>query len=121
MSVRNWPDNNETASFDDMCQPFVDAIKFTYGLKRKNKDKDVPYVGLPLTLSSILAGCPQIATRLTSEMLEYDEDDQGRSALEVIVGCAIQIGIEQGHRMAAEKQKFWLDMIERSLEAMKDN
>lgn len=112
-----WPAEGKTAYFDDLVQPILKAIRFAYRTTRKNENKDIKWTGLPLTLTSILAGCPQIEDHLTAESLDYDKNDQGRSALEVLVGCAVQLGIEQGTRMERERNRTAL-MLLRSVSSL---
>ena len=94
-----WPkDPTETVWFDDLAQPVVKAIRFAYNLRRRNRDKDIPWRGLPIGKSA-RATCLDNEEQLTAEHMRYDEDDQGRDALEVLVGVAIRLGIEQGRRV----------------------
>lgn len=93
--MANFPDNGRPLSFEELTEPVCKAIRFAYGLKRKNRDKDIAWSGP--TLRSANALPPEEA--LKSENLLYCEEDQGRDALMEIVGLAIQLGIEQGRRI----------------------
>lgn len=113
-SGHGWPTDGKPADFSDLVAPIVKAIKFTHTLDRQNTDKDVPWDG-PNIGASELACCFDPLYALSAEMLAYDEEDQGRDALEVIIGIALQIGIEQGRRIEntsshREHEKFMRDM-----------
>lgn len=95
--MKKWPDNDKPASFEDLTEPFIKAINFAYDLTRKNEDKNIPYNGYD---NGELACCPGIEILFDKESLEYNLDDQGRDALTVILTAAIQVGIEQGRRIA---------------------
>lgn len=97
--MKKWPDNDKPASFEDVAEPFVKAMKFAYTIDRKNIDKSIPYNGYE---NGDLAGCPSIKTLFEKESLEYNLNDQGRDALTVIIQAAIQVGIEQGRRIAMD-------------------
>lgn len=99
--TKKWT-KGKPARFDDLTKPLVKAIRFAYTLKRKNRDKDIPYSGYDRP--SILHTCLDIKTQLTAEQMLYDEEAQGRDAIEVLVALAIQLGYEQGLRKAEEKQ-----------------
>jgi len=43
--------------------------------------------------------CEFPSERLTAIALDYDEHDQGRDPMRVLIGIAIQLGIEQGIRI----------------------
>jgi len=110
--VYDWPiDGSPTNLFStNIIEPFSDAIKFIYRLSRKKwkgeggeivKYRDIPYCGLNIG-DDDRAGCLGPEERFTAESLEYDEVDQGRKPLQVILGVMAQVCIEQGRRMARE-------------------
>jgi hypothetical protein len=86
-------------SFENLVAPFRKAIQFAYKLNRKNKGKDIPYTGYSVTDGGSLP--PQ--ERFTAEQLKYDEEDQGRDALEVILGSLASVAIEYGKRLALKE------------------
>ncbi len=102
-----WPEKDKVAYFEDLTKPIVKAIKFAYSIRRKNKDKDVPWTG-PGVGASERACCPPPKEMLSAENLKYSMDDQGRNALEEIVGVAIRLGIEQGRRIFLESSEYRL-------------
>ncbi len=97
--------------FSDLADTVTSAIRFAYSLKRKNKGKSIPVVGLD---SPGNAGIGPGSHCLSAENLAYSDEDQGRDALEEIVGVAIRLGIEQGRRIEFEAnrhQDFMLKTI----------
>lgn len=102
IKIREWP-KERSVNFDDLVNPIVKAIKFAYTIRRKNLSKDIPYDGYER--NSMLAGCLPIGEALSVKGLEFDLEDQGRTAIEVIVGLAIQLGIEHGQRLAKAEHK----------------
>lgn len=95
--MKKWPGNDKPAYFEDIAESFVKAVKFAYNIDRKNIDKSIPYNGYE---NGDLASCPSIKTLFNKESLEYNLNDQGRDALTIIIQAAIQVGIEQGRRIA---------------------
>lgn len=86
-------------SFEDLSDPILRAIRHCYHVRRVRKKEDVPWSG-PEIGEGEQANSLQAAYRLSAEALAYSLDDQGRNAMEEIVGLAIQLGIEQGRRIA---------------------
>jgi hypothetical protein len=84
-----WPEKGGPATFAMLADSICAAIRFAYQLKRQNQDQDIPWTG------------PDIGEddeQLSAEMLALIEKDQGRDALDEIVGLALRLGIEQGRR-----------------------
>lgn len=80
-----------------------EAFGFAYDLTRTNESSDVPYGGYDIGRDE-RAGSFSPAERLTAEQLRYDELDQGRDAATVILGLAVQLGVEQGRRIQQVRQ-----------------
>lgn len=101
-----WPeDEAEPLSFDAITRPLIKAIKYAYKLERRNKGKSIPWSG-PEIGRPELAICLPAKEKLSAKMLAYSEDDQGRDALEEIVGLAVQLGIEQGRRIFRSSPQY---------------
>ena len=103
--MSEWPENNEIASFIDLVEPVVDAIKQAYKLRFKGY-KDLTWRG-PSLPESMAAGCFQYDEKFKAHNLKYSCQDQGRSPLEEIVRRDIQLGIEQGRRNAIKERSKW--------------
>ncbi len=103
MSNRPWPDGDATLPFSELVKPVCAAIRRAYRLERVDRDSDVPWNG-PELPESMRAADIEYDKRLTAKGLAFDLDDQGREAIEVIVGIAIQLGIEQGRRLICSGQ-----------------
>lgn len=102
---KQWPKSG-TLPFDDLSDAVLKAINELYTLKRKTP-KDIKWTGPPLEESILTSVCIQPENVLTIDMLEYEENDQGRKPIEVLIGIAIQLGIEQGIRI--QKAKYFQD------------
>lgn len=103
--MTDWPKDGMPLDYQAIHDPIVKAIRFAYDLIRKNQNRSIPWKGPSI-------GRPEAATslearnRLSAEMLRYSEEDQGRDALDEIIGVAIQIGIEQGRRIQKNSDAF---------------
>jgi len=85
---------------------------------RKPGDEGVEYDGPPLHPRFFVASFkPREA--LSKEKLDFAEQDQGRDALEEVLAVVLQMGVEQGLRMARGE---WTDMekVERRLSDIKE-
>jgi hypothetical protein len=102
MEMKQWPEDNKPASFEDLVKPFVPVLRFAYKMKRQNADTDIPYNGFE---HNSLHVCFPMVKKFSAEQLAYDKDEQGRDALEVIIGAILQVGIEQGRRIALESSE----------------
>jgi hypothetical protein len=99
--MMEWPrDPNQCVSFTDITGPLVDSARRL--LKVEWDGKDVPYEGFPLGLE-MQAGSFNPDEKLKAEQIRYDDEDQGRDPLEVMIGIAVQVGIEQGRRIDRQK------------------
>ena len=100
-----WPDDGSPLDYQSLADPIRKAVRFAYEMSRKNVGHSVPWNGPAI-------GRPEAATsleakhRLSAEALKYSEEDQGRDALDEIIGIAVQIGIEQGRRIYRSGDTF---------------
>lgn len=110
----------EPWNFEELCQAIRRSIEFAYRVERKNKGKSIPYDGPELTSSRILACSFNIKETFTDDGTEFCglvyHEDRGRDALEVIIGKAVQLGMEQGWRMLGEEGEGIQDILLRVLE-----
>ncbi len=108
MAKRNddrWPKGkSECASFEELTEPIVRALRFAYNFQRKNNKRAIPWTGLSLGPDCAATSLsPEEA--LSKDSLTWSLDEYGRDALEVVVQIAVQLGIEQGRRLAMNKLK----------------
>ena len=96
--LKQWPDDGSTVSFDEIAEPIIDVIKFAYSLERKNKGKSIPYDGYDIG-KSIKHVSLSPDESLCADNLSFEND----SPLKIIIGIAIQLGIEQGKRIATKE------------------
>ena len=109
--MTNWPKNDKHMSFSKLTDPVYRAIRRAYTLTPNDYGESIKWTG-PELPESMRATCFSYAEKLTREQLEYDEQDQGRDPLEVIVGIAVQLGIEQGRRLAKEDLETPLELLD---------
>ncbi len=107
-----WPENNGVADFGVLVDPLRDAVSAAYKLTRRGV-KDIPYDGFDAPGH----GLP-IAEQLMADNLNYELHDQGRDAMRVILACAVQVGIEQGRRIAIKRLTFEADSARRLAEGL---
>lgn len=112
MEKVEWDKDNKPASFEQLIEAVRDVVKQCYKLTRKNKDKDIKWKG-PLLPESMRATCLDFEHNLTVERMKYNEYDQGRDAMDVIIGIAIQLGIEQGRRILRKDMDITLNIMGR--------
>ena len=98
MSMKAWPKNDKPASFEDIVAPLKAAIKFAYKMSRRNINKNIQYKGFDIGQAQF-ATCFHANETLSAKHLKFTLEDQGRDALEEILGIAVQLGIEQGRRI----------------------
>lgn len=103
-----WPEDGGPIYFEDISRPIVHAIRFAYDMERRDRRRNIPWRGPEIGLRD-QANSPLASERLKAHRLAYCEEDQGRDTLEEIVGLAIQLGIEQGRRIAKSDEDPILD------------
>jgi len=97
--MKRWPkDEKEYVPFEELITPLIKAMHHCYNLERIHKDVDFEYDGYELSFREG-AVCPQPDEALTAETLKWQEEDQGREAIETILQIAFQLGVEQGRRL----------------------
>lgn len=96
--------DDEPYTFDEMADPILKAIRFAYKLRRRNLGKSIPWNG-PRLGRNMRANSPEFEHRLSAENLAYSQEDQGRNALDEIIGVALQVGIEQGRRITMQSSE----------------
>ena len=118
--MKKWPkDLTKVAYFDDLSGPIVKALKFVIrnrGVKIAD-DIIIPYKGYNIGEDDLACAFNPVE-KLSTERRNYDRDEQGRDIYDLIVGIAIQLGIEQGRRilrrtMGLEHMTVKLERIER--------
>jgi hypothetical protein len=117
--MKQWPKDNKPVAFEELCDPLVQALadivgnglvrtvkvkrKGGYGFRSNTSDlATIEYAGYDIG-SDDKATCSSPDYRLSGENLRHEWADQGRTPAEVIVGLAIQLGIEQGRRIERQR------------------
>lgn len=96
-----WPIDGGPLPFEDIANPVLAAIHQAYALERK--DRNIVWVG-PNIGKDDRACCLPPNEALSAESLRYQEDEQGREPIEALVTLAVQLGIEQGRRIARSSE-----------------
>ena len=110
---KQWPDDDKPTQFSQMADSICDAIRFAYSLDRQNEDLDIPWNGLNIGKEDRRT-CHQPIEQLSTDTLACSED-QGRDALDEIVGLAIRLGIEQGRRIFKDSTEYSMMKIRANL------
>jgi hypothetical protein len=87
-----WPTSNKPADFAGSVEPLARWFRLY------QEGRVETYDGLPLGAQEA-AGSLQPVDALTQESLAYNLTNQGRDVIDVILGLAVQLGIEQGRRL----------------------
>lgn len=95
--MKEWPENNEIVPAHELLDPLCDVVIEGYTLRRKDKNKDIPYKGFNLGKHE-LSSCMRPDELFTAESLAYILENQGRTLIEEVICLAFQLGIEQGRR-----------------------
>jgi hypothetical protein len=91
MTIRPWPEDDKPADFEEITEPFIRAMEFAFDLRRHNLSLDIPYDGFDI-------GEDTAANSMrATELLKYPMEDD---PLHAIIRLALQVGIEQGRRIA---------------------
>jgi hypothetical protein len=113
--MKNWPaDDTETVYFSDLTKSVADVIRFGYEMKRRNRNKNIPYNGYNTDMEEH-AGDFDPVIKLKAKKLKYAEEDQGRDLLIEAIGIAVQLGIAQGRRIQRERMKVGMKLMESAI------
>lgn len=94
--MKSWPENGDPVAFDDLSGPIASAAR------RFMRTGNGKYNGLDHPHSAHI--CPPPNKILTQSGLE-DGKDQGRDWIDLVIGVALQLGIEQGIRLEQKRAK----------------
>ena len=98
---QDWPEDGSQLSFTYLVGAVLHAVHECYELKKKDSG-DVDWQGPPLP-KFLESSCLDFREKLTAESLAYAREERGLSAIEVLVGIAVQLGMEQGRRRHQEE------------------
>jgi hypothetical protein len=133
--MKQWPKDGKPVLFSDIADPLVQAMadavgngmvravpvkrRGGYAFRSNTSDlASIDYHGYDIGEDD-KATCNSPEYRLSGEGLRFDWTDQGRTPAEVIIGLAVQLGIEQGRRIERERSEAGqtLDLIRRLISA----
>lgn len=90
----------DTWVFSELVDSLRRSVDFSYKLERTNEGKDIPWDGPILTTNILIAGADNIRERLAEQdPEELKFANKQADAMDRVLTCAIQLGIEQGFRM----------------------
>jgi len=112
--MKKWPEDGSTVQFAEIVESVRKAILFAYNIKRKNRNRSIPWDGLDIGNDS-KATCFSPEEQLQLEHLRYSENDQGRDALDEILSIAVRLGIEQGQRIFKKGTEYQMMKIRLNL------
>jgi hypothetical protein len=112
--VGEWPEG-EALVFSELVQAVRKTIAQAYDFQRVNPEKSIDWKG-PSTPQAVLTGGLGFPERLKAERLQSYERDQGRDAMDTIIGIFLQMGIENGRRTfyKGSAYRLALDAIQRA-------
>ena len=109
--LKEWPlKKDDTVAFEDLVEPVVQSIGHAYTLKRRNAWENIPYNGYNIGWDALVS-CPDPIVQLDVDKIERSIE-QGRSPMHVLVGIAVQLGIEQGVRIEKKRTQHLELLIE---------
>lgn len=97
-----WPANNKPAQFELLVSSCKKALEQGIKWERINPTKSIKWTG-PLSAKSQLVTTLDFPEMLRAKNLLYNEGEQGRDVVDVILGIAIRLGIEQGRRIVVSE------------------
>ena len=106
--MKKWPtDLAKPAYFESLADPIVKALKFVNrnGGIRIADDVIIPYKGYTIGQEDLACAFDPVES-LSPERRNYGRDNQSRDIYDVLVGIAIQLGIEQGRRFLRRHMGF---------------
>ena len=116
--MTSWPKDGKHIRFTKLTGPVYRAICDAYTLTKIDYGEGIKWTGPDLPESMAATSLPY-NERLTREQLEYSEQDQGRDPLEEIIGIAVQLGMEQGRRLAKYDLKVALELLDMGVRMVK--
>lgn len=120
--MKKWPKNpTETVYFDDLTSPVKKALMFVLknGGKKIADDVVIPYKGYNIGKKDLVCSFDPV-TKLSPERRAYDRDEQGRDIFDLLIGVAVQLGIEQGRRLTRNMQVLPIGRARRNATRLKE-
>jgi hypothetical protein len=99
MPQKQWPEKG-TVNLEDIVKPLYDAMRLIYKTKRMRDG--ACYDGYGFEGTKLAAVCPEPNQQLSADGLDA-ASSQGRDAMTVVLGIAVQLGYIQGVRESLEK------------------
>jgi hypothetical protein len=100
--LKPWPADGSYVPAEQLVEGVLKLLRDTYKLQRKGRTVP-PYVGYGLGTKD-LAGQPNVDEQFQPDMLAYHRA-RGRDILDIAAYMLLNLGIEQGRRLAAEDSR----------------
>jgi len=101
----NWRSDGEPEKLRDIVIPLKRTLKdLISSMKSYSTSKDLFYDGFTLGDNELITCLPPDQS-LTFKNLCKEKKDQNRDPFDVILGIAVQLGIEQGRRIYKKYEK----------------
>ncbi len=118
MGPTQWPkDEAAYVLFSDLVDPLRHVVNFAYVLQRQNEGVDIPWVGYDIG-NREKATCITPDELFTVDCMKFQDEDQGRDVMDLVLTLAVQLGIEQGRRVERQRADEW-SRIDRLTERLK--
>ena len=97
------------------------AFEFAYTFQRTNGDLSIPWDGPDDLDLSILAGSFEPSEQLSHAILEFQLEDQGRDALDVLLLVTFQLGVTQGIRFERNEHEPLENLLKKTEATLQQN
>jgi len=100
----NWRPDGEPEKLENIVIPLKRTLKdLIFSLKGRSPVKDLFYDGFTLGDNELVSSLPPDQSLSFKNLCR--EKQQGRDPLDIILGIAVQLGIEQGRRIYKKHEK----------------
>ena len=115
--MKKWPkDLTKTVYFDDLIEPIKKVLLFILknGGKKIADDVVIPYNGYNIGQDDLVCAFDPVSKFAPKQRI-YDRDNQGRDIFDLLIGIAVQLGIEQGRRILRKQQFHSVNILKTDL------
>lgn len=106
--MKKWPKDDSPVSFRELVEQIREAILFAFDIKRKNRNKNIPWEGYDIGEDSKVCW-PSPNEKFRVKNMKCKEP------LDVILGVLLQLGIEQGKRIFKTSTEYKLKELKQKI------